>query len=435
MKKGKTKLLVTSIILLFVFVYPVVAADYTSDSFILKDPVINTGTANSNSANFGLGQSISQTATGKSTSINFQLWSGFQYYFKVNTNTVTATPGDAQVSLNWTVPQTFLGIAVSSYEVGVGTVSGSYVFSDVGNVTTYNKTGLTNNTPYFFKIKAKSAGGLFLVFSNQATATPIASVTPPPPPPGGGGGGGNPIPNGTAGIILSGLAYPGRIVTILRDGAIVATTLADPGAAFNITLGSLAAGTYNISVYATDENGKRSPTISLSQTLTDNVISRVDNLFLGPTLGVSHSIIKKGDILNIFGFTAPQSEVTIVTHSNGEHIDKVTASGTGSYFKAFNTIVLDFGSHKTASQSAKNNLVSPASVSADFQVADKSIETPEGECGRSDLNCDGRINLTDFSIMLFYWQQANPANARADINQSGLVDLTDFSIMLFDWTG
>jgi hypothetical protein len=63
------------------------------------------------------------------------------------------------------------------------------------------------------------------------------------------------------------------------------------------------------------------------------------------------------------------------------------------------------------------------------------VETPVDNCIRSDLNCDGRVNLTDFSILLFYWNQANPANARADINRSGVVDLTDFSIMLYDWTG
>ena len=47
-----------------------------------------------------------------------------------------------------------------------------------------------------------------------------------------------------------------------------------------------------------------------------------------------------------------------------------------------------------------------------------------------DLNNDGFVNLTDFSILLFYW---NTSNANADINGDGIVNLTDFSIMLFHW--
>src|SRR5258708_2636480 len=167
----------------------ILATNYSSTNFTVTNPVTDAGQTSSSSSNFGLGQSVSQTAIGKSTSTNFQLWSGFQYYFKVNANTLTATVGNGQVALSWTVPSTFLGIAVSSYEVGVGTTSGSYTFTDRGNVTSYTQTGLTNGTAYYFKIKAKSAGGLFLTFSNEASGTPTgvsscgrAVIFPAPPP-------------------------------------------------------------------------------------------------------------------------------------------------------------------------------------------------------------------------------------------------------------
>jgi hypothetical protein len=70
-----------------------------------------------------------------------------------------------------------------------------------------------------------------------------------------------------------------------------------------------------------------------------------------------------------------------------------------------------------------------------FAVADKSVETPVGDCKRSDINCDGRINLTDFSILLYFWEATNPLNKAVDINNDQVVNLTDFSILLFDWTG
>jgi hypothetical protein len=52
-----------------------------------------------------------------------------------------------------------------------------------------------------------------------------------------------------------------------------------------------------------------------------------------------------------------------------------------------------------------------------------------------DLNKDGKINIVDFSILMYFWNQTNPSNPCADINKDGIVNLTDFSIMLFWWTG
>jgi hypothetical protein len=60
-------------------------------------------------------------------------------------------------------------------------------------------------------------------------------------------------------------------------------------------------------------------------------------------------------------------------------------------------------------------------------------EDPNPNFGnRSDLNRDGKVNLVDFSILLFNWKGSD---AVADINQDGTVSLTDFSIMLANWTG
>jgi hypothetical protein len=45
------------------------------------------------------------------------------------------------------------------------------------------------------------------------------------------------------------------------------------------------------------------------------------------------------------------------------------------------------------------------------------------------------VNIADFSILLYYWQKINPAKASADINKDGRVNITDLSLMLYDWTG
>ena len=54
----------------------------------------------------------------------------------------------------------------------------------------------------------------------------------------------------------------------------------------------------------------------------------------------------------------------------------------------------------------------------------------------ADLNRDGSVNLTDFSIMIFWWQtNGGESDPPADINGNGNVGIEDFSILLFNWTG
>ena len=53
-------------------------------------------------------------------------------------------------------------------------------------------------------------------------------------------------------------------------------------------------------------------------------------------------------------------------------------------------------------------------------------------CQRSDINKDKKINLIDFSILLYNWGKVD---TNADINMDGKVNLVDFSLMMFCWTG
>jgi hypothetical protein len=54
----------------------------------------------------------------------------------------------------------------------------------------------------------------------------------------------------------------------------------------------------------------------------------------------------------------------------------------------------------------------------------------------AELSSDGRVDATDFSILLYYWKTKPPfANPKVDINGDGKVDAIDFSILLYQWTG
>ena len=56
-------------------------------------------------------------------------------------------------------------------------------------------------------------------------------------------------------------------------------------------------------------------------------------------------------------------------------------------------------------------------------------------CWGADLNFDGEVDIVDFSILLYFWEQTNPKNRCADINFDSIVDIFDFSIMMYWWTG
>src|SRR3989344_664893 len=51
-----------------------------------------------------------------------------------------------------------------------------------------------------------------------------------------------------------------------------------------------------------------------------------------------------------------------------------------------------------------------------------------------DLSGDGRVDLIDFSILIFWFERPNPPS-HVDLNGDGKADLVDFSIMAYYWTG
>ena len=86
---------------------------------------------------------------------------------------LTATAGNAQVSLSWNA-----SAGATSYNVMRGTVNGG-PYSAIGlpTATNYTDTGLTNGTTYYYVVTAVNANGAS-GDSNQASATPAGAATP-----------------------------------------------------------------------------------------------------------------------------------------------------------------------------------------------------------------------------------------------------------------
>lgn len=276
----------------------------------------------------------------------------------------------------------------------------------------------------------------FSLFADTYNVSVSARVNSSTPPSGGGGGGGGSINLPTV-VNFSGMAYPMSKVYILKDGKIAVSTIADPGANFSVSLSGLSTDTYTFSVYGEDSNGKKSSFFSFPIYITSGTTVNIGNIFLSPTIDIDKTEVKKGDNLIIFGQSAPTSEVTISVHSDFEHFFKVFSNSMGGYLYNLDTSILEFGSHETKSKSAILNQISPYTNTLSFKVGmENKLNDKNVLCSsiRADLNCDGHVNLVDFSIMAYWYKKVNPP-LNVDLSNDGKITLVDFSIMAFHWTG
>jgi len=260
---------------------------------------------------------------------------------------------------------------------------------------------------------------------------------------GGGGGGGNSgftiIP--VTSVKMIGRAYPLRPVTLLKDGQIALETIAGPDAYFEVTLSGIAAGNYTFSLYSTDQHGNRSTLFTFPAYITSGASTVISGIFLAPTIDVDKEQVKRGDNLVIFGQSIPNSEVIISVHSNEEMFVNADADTDGVYLYNLNTTILEHGAHETKSRAEYQGEASPFSNLVRFTVGDRTVLKDGNSCSDlpSDLNCDGRVNLVDYSIAAYWYRRSLSAEftltESAQLNGDGKVDLVDFSIMAYYWTG
>ena len=86
--------------------------------------------------------------------------------------TFEAVPGDAEVVLTWTAPADNGGSAITGYEVTMNNWTAKV--TKTASQLTHTYTGLTNDTPYTFKVRAvneKGAGA-----EKEAKATPSSEI-------------------------------------------------------------------------------------------------------------------------------------------------------------------------------------------------------------------------------------------------------------------
>jgi|GEM_PF-413791 len=266
---------------------------------------------------------------------------------------------------------------------------------------------------------------------------------------GGGGGGGSgsgsgggfestagPYQSGDAQVKISGLTAPRSTVTAIVDGKIAQNTTADTNGTFNVTLSAIARGAYTFGIYSTDSNKIKSSTFSTSFTVTGARESALSNILLAPTVQATPNPVNPGQVATLSGYTVPNAVVSIENQKDGNNatLKQFTAqsNGSGLWSVSVDTTGYQSGTYKARAKVAtQDGIVSSFSAYTTYGVGQSATKTLN-----SDLNRDGKVNLTDFSILLFWWStNGGTSDPSADINTDGKVNLTDFSILLFNWTG
>lgn len=250
---------------------------------------------------------------------------------------------------------------------------------------------------------------------------------------GGGGGGGSTREQNETQISVSGFGYPSRNINILLDTRNVGSIRTSATGRFEFTTNA-SPGTATMGFWSIDAADTRSITLNTTFDVTQGAITNISGIILPPTIRVSNQRVNPGDTVTISGQATPAAAVELHIN-NSEIIERATANAEGLWSINLNTARLRVAEHtlRVRSITGAPPLTSESSFSSTLQLfvgVDGQVTTP------SDLNRDGKVNLIDFSIMIFWWGSAGGnSDPKADINGNGKVGIEDFSILLFNWTG
>lgn len=350
-----------------------------------------------------------------------------------------------------------------------GTV-GTTTYSDLpsqfsftgGYYHSYLLTGLANGTHYTYYVRCRDAYGVdddtdFIIdfsISGLEGATGDEGGIPGHGGGGAGGGGGGgagptrgsgtgellpypPIP-GTPSLILQGLAYQNSLVRLLQDGKEVQNIKADNNAQFMFSVYDLKQGVYTFGVWSDDANLQKSLTQSFTFYLREGTKTEIYKIFLPPTIRTDKNSIAAGESFLVSGQSVPASQMEIWFYPKKDTPvlekdivkSKAVADSAGRW-----SLPLTSANDLKGIYYVKARAIIDLNTQSDFSKVIEigiGVKPGQGSCPGADLNRDGKVNLFDFSILLYYWGTDNDC---ADQNQDGIVNLIDFSIMMYYWTG
>ncbi len=247
------------------------------------------------------------------------------------------------------------------------------------------------------------------------------------------GSGGRDTELGDTQVTVQGKAYPNVTVTILIDGESVGTVRTNSRGEFLFNTDT-EPGTASLSFWANDTAGTRSATFSTTFDITQGAVTNVNGVLIPPTIRASNNAPNPGETIILRGQTVPSVAVE-VSIDNGKQTLRTTSDANGNWSVDFNTSSVTADTHTAKARfiEGTGNLKTESTYGTALSLF---VGVEGRPTSNSDLNRDGKVNLIDFSILIFWWNTpGGNSNPPADINQNGRVSLEDFSILLFNWTG
>jgi len=235
-------------------------------------------------------------------------------------------------------------------------------------------------------------------------------------------------------IYISGFTSPYAFVTLTNGDTAIGTSTANNLGEFSFSVSGLDPGDYTFQIVSTDGQQRQSSSVPISAFLLSGGITSITGIILSPTITVSDDEIVRGDPITISGSARPLSLVTIYTESplrsyeitsdlDGAWSYTLPSAETESYqpgeYRARAVVQDSIGNRSLDSPTVTFRVLAPQT--------DPDNPPPLCDISKGDLNCDTKVNLTDFSILLSNWRTNK---RRADINADGTVNLVDFSIMM-----
>lgn len=260
---------------------------------------------------------------------------------------------------------------------------------------------------------------------------------------GGSGSGGGfeddeaPYRSGDGRVIVNGFAQPRSEVVVVMDGTRVGDTTAAADGRYSVTIDEIARGVYTFGVYGVDENDVQSSTFSTSFTVSGARTVSLSNINVPPSLAVSPDPVDVGEPVTFSGMTVPDATLTIEHQREGSPASAqtytATADSDGTWSYELPTDGFTEGPHQVRVKAEADVMGETGFTNYVRYGVGEAV--PQAS-SNADLNRDGSVNLTDFSILLFWWDtDGGDSDPPADINGDGTVSLVDFSILLFNWTG
>jgi len=254
---------------------------------------------------------------------------------------------------------------------------------------------------------------------------------------------------GATNLLISGKTSRDSSVTIIENDAVVGTTISDETGSFSKELLALEPGIYTMKLYSVDPDGNATVTLLYTISLTPAMETALWDVILPPTFEVDTKKVNIGDDLKISGYSIPNAKVRI--YLNDELFDKKDTTSDGKWTYYLNTSDLKKGEYEIYLKAEYSDRTSERSESKTIKVSEEGIElvtTPTQEKTEGqpvfinpliklfpylDKDGDGKIDPAEIYDYIKTWIESFRGGniETCDLNDDGRCNLIDFSIVLF----